>query len=122
MHDSPESNERRAIGKLCRGVHENIIEIYSYGELKNSTYHFIDMDLCTFDLKQYLDSKGSTHGHGQTRAGSGLESGGRGSWLNSEEIWSILHQITNGVEFIHSHREVHRDLKPRNGKCGVDSH
>jgi serine/threonine protein kinase len=30
------------------------------------------------------------------------------------EIWDIMIQIVNGVQFIHQNKEVHRDLKPRN--------
>jgi len=99
------------MGKLCRGVHENIIEIYGYGELRNSTYHYIDMQLCLFDLKEYLDHRGSKHSTRVTAHIPLTES----PWLNSEEVFSIMEQIANGVEFIHGHREVHRDLKPRNG-------
>ena len=100
------------MGKLCRGVHDNIIEIYGYGELKNSTYYYIDMELCAFDLKEYIDSKGSNP---SARVTNHIRSKDQRSWLDSEEIWSIMRQIANGVEFIHGHREVHRDLKPRNG-------
>jgi serine/threonine protein kinase len=30
-------------------------------------------------------------------------------------IWAIMCQIAKGVAFIHQQKEVHRDLKPRNG-------
>lgn len=30
------------------------------------------------------------------------------------QIWNIMKHILNGVAFIHSHGEVHRDLKPQN--------
>ena len=101
--------------KLCRGAHENIIELYGDGELRNSTYHFIDMELCDFDLKEYIDSKLHTEGH--TRVPKISTNYNQSSWLGASEIWKIISQIANGVAFIHNHREVHRDLKPRNGKC-----
>jgi serine/threonine protein kinase len=30
-------------------------------------------------------------------------------------VWDIINQITAGVAYIHSHKQVHRDLNPRNG-------
>jgi serine/threonine protein kinase len=34
-------------------------------------------------------------------------------------ICDIMEDITNGIAFIHSHNEVHRDLKPPNGMSFV---
>lgn len=34
-------------------------------------------------------------------------------WQN---LWTIMNQIAQGVEFIHRKKHVHRDLKPLNGK------
>jgi serine/threonine protein kinase len=33
----------------------------------------------------------------------------------NKHIVDILHQVLDGLEFIHSMDEVHRDLKPENG-------
>ena len=30
-------------------------------------------------------------------------------------LWTITRHIANGLEHIHNHHELHRDLKPRNG-------
>jgi serine/threonine protein kinase len=30
------------------------------------------------------------------------------------EMWSIMSQLASGVDFLHSHGVVHRDLKPTN--------
>lgn len=34
--------------------------------------------------------------------------------LTMVEVWSVMIDIAKGVEFIHAHGEVHRDLKPQN--------
>lgn len=94
--------------KLCAGSHRNIIKIYGYGELRKSTYQFIDMELCDFDLKEYLQCREKPDG---TRVPQDC----RPTEHGAAEIWDIMRQIADGVAFIHSHQEVHRDLKPRNG-------
>jgi serine/threonine protein kinase len=95
-------NERRAIEKLCMGKsHPNLIHVLQQGRLANSSYFFIDMELCDFNLEQYLLDK---------PIALFLRNG-----LGNTEILDIMTHLASGVEFIHSHGEVHRDLKPRNG-------
>jgi serine/threonine protein kinase len=31
-------------------------------------------------------------------------------------IWDVMAQIADGLSFIHKNKEIHRDLKPNNGK------
>ena len=66
----------------------------------NSSYYFFDMELCNLNLEEYI----------------------RGSAKKSiveeapkDSIFGIIREIASGLEFIHCHSEVHRDLKPRNG-------
>jgi serine/threonine protein kinase len=105
------------MGKLATGAHENIIKVFGYGELRNSTYHFIDMELCDFDLKEYIDSRRQIETHPRVQEALGAH-----SELHSFGVWNIMRQIANGVAFIHSHREVHRDLKPHNGMSLTNPH
>jgi serine/threonine protein kinase len=63
------------------------------------------MELCDFDLKECHRCRDNLD---QSRDRFAADSG-------TGQLWDIMRQIANGVAFIHSHMEVHRDLKPRNG-------
>jgi len=66
------------------------------------------MELCDFDLKEYLLSRGQPDQSRVPHECLPTEYG-------AVQVWDIMRQIAEGVAFIHSHRQVHRDLKPRNG-------
>jgi serine/threonine protein kinase len=63
--------------------------------------YYLDMELCDFNLQTFLENQRSNH---------------------TDEHWTqlplkILTDIGNGVAFLHSQFEVHRDLKPLNSKA-----
>jgi serine/threonine protein kinase len=95
--------------KLCNGSHINIIKIFQHGRLRpESAFYFIDMELCDLNLDEYL--------RGAKRIP------GLAEWKKETDqqhvvplIYPIMDQITSGLSFIHSHKEVHRDLNPQNG-------
>lgn len=93
-------NEVRAIDKLCKHRHENIVTVLRHGWL-NSSYYFFDMELCEMNLEQYISGELNTSSVPET--------------YDATEILNIITQVTSGLDFIHNHAEVHRDLKPRNG-------
>jgi serine/threonine protein kinase len=97
-------NELRVIRKLCNGSHKNIIAVYGFGELSQSSYYFIDMELCSMNLDHYNKSVRAT-----------ILVHDSVSSLRTEHIWDISSQIADGLAFIHGHHEIHRDLKPQNG-------
>ena len=98
-------NQVRAIKKLCgQGAHPNIVAVLKWGPLAGSPYYLLDMELCDMNLERYI---GSLPHFVKTAPSS----------VKSSQIWNIMRQIANGRVFIHSHGEVHRDLKPRNGMC-----
>jgi len=106
------ANEVRAIKTLCgSGTHANIVEVFRLGELVDTSYYFIDMELCDLTLESYIYPNMATpvdetipHFVSDTSPS-----------LQAMQLWNITKQIITGVAYIHSHNEVHRDLKPSNG-------
>lgn len=103
------------------GGHENIIEILGYGRLQgiNQKIYFIDMKLADLTLAEYI---------GYVFLGQKLPATNfvenftpifsQRNCSESERlqtVWAISHQIVTGLEFLHGHGYVHRDLKPQNG-------
>jgi serine/threonine protein kinase len=88
------------------GGHENILAVLGHGYLNNSSYYFFDMELCQLNLSHYILSEWNP-----TLLDKHLTITGDNKIMNA---MSIMRQITNGVIYIHSQHEVHRDLKPLN--------
>lgn len=105
-------NEARAIAKLCSGKHRNIVNVYDTGIMSESPLYFIDMELCDLHLGAFLQWAASPFNDQNipwfTREMSTKE------W--DAQILGILIDICNGLCFIHTELEIHRDLKPHNGE------
>ena len=56
------------------------------------------MELCDFNLEIYISRNWTVR-----------------PWQRLAQIFTIMRDIANGVTYIHLLKEVHRDLKPRNG-------
>jgi serine/threonine protein kinase len=107
--------EVRAIEKLFRkGIHQNLVAVESHGWIPGSPFYHIDMELCKGNLEDYI--KGIRLQRYEEHHNLGLShlSGSRGGKAGT--IWEIAEHIASGISFIHGCGEVHRDLKPRNGK------
>ena len=107
--------EISAITHLNRcGRHPHIVTIVDHGYLPpNSSYYFIDMELCLMNLADYISGPRPL-----------LESPGGGAFASKtaemsermRNIWVIMLHIARGIDFIHQHQQVHRDLKPHNSE------
>lgn len=107
-------NEVRAINKLCKSKHPNIVQVLDYGRLKaDGVFYFIDMELCEVSLEKYIQ--------GETI--NNLISWNTVHISNKvhEHAYDIMQQILNGIIYIHCLNEVHRDLSPNNGISFSDS-
>ena len=104
-------NEVRVIAKLGANGHENIIKVFNQGWFDDERY-YLDMDLCLFDLGDYMGNDFKS-GIGRLRYFNPRPSEDK---LECLSMWGITNQIVHGLEFLHSHGELHRDLKPRNSK------
>jgi serine/threonine protein kinase len=110
--------EQEAIERLCsRGHQSNIVTVLRMGKLQDPPYYFIDMELCDLNLENYIQ-----HPHerepGDLPVPYCITDVSQGA--KAEQIWNIMRQIANGVQYLHSLNLIHRDLKPANGT--ISSH
>jgi len=114
LTDEDVLNEAHAINKLKdHGTSENIVSILHHGWMAESVYYYIDMEVCGINLEEYIATPAATtYISSENPRLFGTKFGECGMW----NAWDIMEQISGGVEFIHSCEQVHRDLKPRNGR------
>ena len=106
--------EIRAIEKLsCSGNHTNLVAVQKHGRLSGSLpFYYIDMEICEGNLEDYIRGSGQAFiaAINPRLSALGIVQVGRVA-----TIWDIAEQIASGISYIHNCKEVHRDLKPRNG-------
>jgi serine/threonine protein kinase len=111
------ANEARVISKLCNhSTSTNIVEITEHGWFTGTfpTYYFIDMEFCSKNLDDHIKLQAQNsclpiHYYNIGRR--------RLFFLSIMEIFfNQGMEIIRGLLSLHSLGEVHRDLKPQNGK------
>jgi serine/threonine protein kinase len=85
--------------------HENVVSVLGRGWMSYSQLYFYDMTFCPLDLHKYISmmSKGTN-----VSMTFSVEAGGK-------NIFWIVADITRGLSFLHSHGQIHGNLKPTNG-------
>jgi tetratricopeptide (TPR) repeat protein len=101
----------KAIDELNKdGGHPNLVAILRHNwRGRPFSFYYIDMELCDTNLHTYIHADRADFA--ETPAFVHKDATLSQKMLN---IWNIIIQVTEGVAFIHSHKRVHRDLKPRN--------
>ena len=66
------------------------------------------MELCDINLDCYIERQRNEAIEKELSYLAAINS------FRMDQIWDIMQDITNGVAFIHSEKEIHRDLKPHN--------
>jgi len=112
-------NEIRAVETITgSGGHPNVIRTLAHGWLEPPHYYYFDMELCAFNLDDYIRGK-TVQDEGEapnTVNDSVFVRNDTTLWKRMKNVWTIGKQIAAGLEFMHSLGQVHGDLKPRNSK------
>ncbi len=108
-------NEKRAVEKLCHvNAHPNIVALLRTGELPSSgaPIYYLDMELCDLNLASYISRDWTKADRRKVMTFVDIEQLPLNFQL--DQISGIMKDVASGLAFIHSRREVHRDLKPKN--------
>ena len=105
------SEERDAVRKLFQdNSPQNLVHVSFYGRLPDQRW-FIDMEVCTFNLRKYIRDLGKRVKDEMLPLPYRVKSG---PLTVQENVWDIMKQISSGVAFMHTHNHIHRDIKPEN--------
>lgn len=102
-------NEVRVLKKICAQQHRNIVTFLDREGTLPQWGHYFDMELCDCNLHDYIQ-KQLSHLHHLQESRYFIKPD-----YDLDDVLHIMKDITCGLAFVHSHAEVHRDLKPRNG-------
>jgi serine/threonine protein kinase len=102
-------NEIKVLTELCQqGAHAHIVAVLRIGEIRHSRVLFIDMELCDLNLHEYIYCTKPR----ETVPIFFIKD--HSPPTKARQIWTVMLQIVKGVEYLHGHGIIHRDVKPVN--------
>ena len=116
-------NEAAVISQVCiPGQSNTVVEVYEHGWLPglDPSYYYVDMEYCPQTLEERIHgtAKYRTFGGGhraiRSPSTAGAVAGATREFIH-EQVFDILENICSGLQYLHQHGLVHRDIKPRNG-------
>lgn len=113
--DDDIEKEVGVILQMCTTGHRNIVQILDNGWFRSGSIYFIDMYLCALNLDDYIYRKNEYPPRAFALLNEPsfvVESSSTRSKLRN--IWTIIDNIAQGLEFMHEKHYIHRDLKPMN--------
>ncbi|CAG8340888.1 unnamed protein product, partial [Penicillium nalgiovense] len=100
----------REISLLKEMKDENIVQLLNIVHVDSHTLYLV-MEFLDLDLKRYMDALPVSEGG----RGRPLPKGSRISLgLDEAMVKKFMAQLLEGIRYCHSHRILHRDLKPQN--------
>jgi serine/threonine protein kinase len=111
------AEEIAVIVKICMSKHRNIVEVLRHGWFESNADGYIDMELCDLTLDNYIHNRASLIGQHFDFSNHAplVVSDDCSAHLDLLNIWTIINDIAQGLEFIHQQHYTHRDIKPPNG-------
>ena len=82
------------------------------------SFYFVDMEFCDLTLDQYIHSNRwdiEAMPEQIVKDNPVFVPKDSAIPLKLQNVWTIMSHIAAGIDFMHKHNQVHRDLKPRNG-------
>jgi serine/threonine protein kinase len=115
--------EIAVIVKVCMAEHQNIVQVIQHDWFESSSGYFIDMELCSLTLHDYIHNRAPFIEKNPDLANHGpiFVSDDCSAHLKLLNIWSIINHIAQGLEFIHQEHYTHRDIKPLNSTSTMRS-
>ncbi|EAW24903.1 cyclin-dependent kinase [Aspergillus fischeri NRRL 181] len=102
----------REISLLKEMKHPNVVQLFNIVYVDDCKLYLV-MELLDCDLKKYMDALPIHEGgRGRTLPDRSMMSANLG--LDGAMVKKFMAQLVEGVRYCHSHRILHRDLKPQN--------
>ena len=120
ISDEDIEKEVDVIVQICTTGHQNIVQVLRHEWFKSGSIYYIDMELCTLNLHDYIYRTEEYSRHASVLSND-LTFVVEDSWtyLKLINIWTIMDHVAQGLQFIHEKNYIHRDLKPMNSKFPV---